>query len=75
MTAIKEMLPYTVISPCRPRKEVADWCNINIGQKWEAVRNRTGVWTCFWAGSILPRRYIWYFNNEAAALIFSLRWS
>lgn len=55
--------------------EIAEWCTENFGPRWEAIGNRSGVWTVFWAGREDFGSYRWCFTNEKDLVLFMLRWS
>lgn len=50
------------------------WCRNNLGPRWEALGNRSGIWCCFWAGTRDMIHYNFYFLKEEDALIFRLKW-
>lgn len=50
------------------------WCNEQLGARWEAIGNRTGLWTVLWAGRGHTDRYRFCFAQEQDMLMFTLRW-
>jgi hypothetical protein len=66
--------PYHVRSKKNDHWEATDWCEKNIGPRWEAVDNREGKWCVFWSGRSVPGYYDWYFVEEKDFLFFSLKW-
>ncbi len=57
---------------CRP---VMRWCEEQYGPRWEAIGNRTGVWSVFWAGRGYTDQYRFCFAKEKDMLLFILRWA
>jgi hypothetical protein len=33
------------------QRQAQKWCQEQLGQRWEAIGNRSGRWCCFWAGT------------------------
>ena len=68
--------PYVIVMPKSKKQwEVDAWCNEQFGPRWSAVRNRAGIWCCFWRGVNDPKGYDWFFKNESDAMMFALKWS
>jgi hypothetical protein len=57
------------------QRQAEKWCREQLGQRWEAIGNRSGLWCCFWAGNKDHDKYRFYFQNEKDALVFGLKWA
>ncbi len=72
-------LPYEVLVLKHKHKDAEQWCQENLGPRWEAIGNRSGIWTCFWAGFPRPPdpvksgSYRYYFESAEDAMMFVLR--
>jgi len=69
-------LDYKVHSNIEPHT-IKPWCVESFGEQWNALDNRTGTWTCFWAGHGPDRqlgRYVYRFAESKDALWFELKW-
>lgn len=51
------------------------WCRKHWGVRWTLTENRTGAWSCFWAGRDQPDQFTYYFVNEQDAVLFALTWT
>jgi hypothetical protein len=70
-------LDYTVYSDVEPHVSNS-WCVEMYGERWCAIDNRIGTWTCFYAGTGPARefgKYVYRFAEENDAMFFTLRWS
>ncbi len=56
-------------------RRVMRWCEEQYGPRWEAIGNRTGVWSVFWAGRGHTDQYRFCFAKEKDMLLFILRWA
>lgn len=50
------------------------WCEEQLGQRWEAVGYRSGRWCMFWAGRNDFDKYRFCFATEHDLMWFKLRW-
>ena len=69
---------HHVILIKKPHFKVYKWCEGHFGPRWEAIGNRSGRWTAFWAGPRchLGRHYYQFlFVDEKDAIMFTLRWA
>jgi len=55
--------------------EATQWCTEQLGPRWDAINNRSGIWCTFWAGPAQFDSYAWHFKNESDVAWFMLRWS
>ena len=69
-----KQLPHSVRTPKLPY-DAHQWCNENIGVRFDIIDNKEGTWTTFWSGHTSPKTYDWYFKNEEDAVLFTLRWA
>ena len=67
--------PHHIVTAKTNHWEATDWCEKQLGKRWEVTGNREGVWCCFWRGRSVPGHYDWYFLNEQDALLFTLKWT
>lgn len=62
------------VKPCVAMK----WCVEQFGPRWEAINQRAGTWTVYWAwhrsSEDSSTTYEWHFLNEQDAILFSLKW-
>lgn len=70
-------LPYDVYIDKKQHWAAEYWCRERFGKRWSVTDNKSGIWSCFWAGSRGPRSgmYVYSFANEEDAILFTLRWS
>jgi len=62
---------HEIIIPREQHHQAAEWCTETFGPRWEAIGNRSGTWTCFWAGW---GNYRFVFVKEEDAIICALRY-
>jgi hypothetical protein len=74
MGIVKE-LPYTVQIHKSKHHDAESWCRETLGLRWEVTGNRQGIWCCFWAGRKNFGSYVYHFERERDALVFSLKWA
>lgn len=55
-------------------RAAAQWCEENLGKRWDLFENRTGRWSMFWAGREERSMYRFCFANEKDMMLFILRW-
>ena len=72
-------LDYEILVPRRNNaaEEVmmSTWCAKQWGPRWDAIDNREGLWTMFWAGpDVKPSSYRWCFDTQEHANWFALKW-
>jgi hypothetical protein len=68
-------LDYEVHTPREVVEDAKAWCYQQWGTRWEALGNRSGTWSVFWAGRGIPGYYRWHFATEQQALMFTLKWA
>ena len=66
---------YHVFVDKKYHREAKKWCRENLGPRWEAFGNRSGVWCCFWGGTRCYAKYKYFFSSEEVAVLFSLKWA
>jgi hypothetical protein len=54
--------------------DAMQWCNSQIGKRWDIFVNRDGAWTCVWAGQDAYELYKFCFAEDADAVLFTLKW-
>ena len=67
-------LEYEVYTSKLVVEDAKAWCYEQWGTRWEALGNRSGTWSVFWAGIDEPGRYRWNFATEQQAIWFRLKW-
>ena len=67
-------LDYEVMIHKDQRRAAQEWCQEQLGRRWEAIGYRTGVWAVFWAGRGHTDQYRFCFARERDMLMFVLRW-
>lgn len=65
---------HTVVVPKDIINSADRWCEEQFGERWNAITNRSGMWTVFWAGPTSPKSYNFHFSEEQDRLLFILRW-
>lgn len=68
-------LEYEVYTHKSVVEAAKTWCQAQWGARWNALDNRDGTWSVFWAGRARSEHYRWIFETEQQAILFSLRWS
>jgi hypothetical protein len=77
--ALKRLTNEVFIHKSKHR-EAKKWCTEQLGECWDMLDNRDGLWSMFWAGPAnkdndWQSHYRFCFAEEKDALWFSLRWS
>jgi hypothetical protein len=69
------VLSHIVFVKRDQHRRAITWCREHLGSRWDIIDNRSGQWTCFWAGIEDHDRYRFYFATAEDAVVFSLKWS
>ena len=65
---------HEILIPKERQRQAAEWCTETFGPRWEAVGNRSGTWSCFWAGFNSGGNYRFAFVKEEDAIICAMRY-
>ena len=68
-------LDYEVYTHKSVIEDAKKWCYEQWGTRWQALGNRSGTWSVFWAGREQAEHYRWNFATEQQALLFTLKWA
>jgi hypothetical protein len=67
-------LDHEVLIDSTNHRDAAQWCEEQLGKRWEAMSYRSGRWCMFWAGRNNFDKYRFCFALEQDKLVFMLRW-